>query len=45
MRRTRSGDAWEAGVLGLETAGSCGTGADAAASGPITLGMPSLRVR
>jgi tRNA-2-methylthio-N6-dimethylallyladenosine synthase len=44
VRRTRSGDAWEAGVQGLDQGGSCGTGGGAAApSGPVTLGMPSLR--
>src|SRR5699024_10196081 len=42
VRRTRSGDAWEAGQLGLD-AGSCGTGGGAAPSGPVTLGMPTLR--
>ena len=41
VRRTRSGDAWEAGALGLDA--SCGTGSGAAPSGPVTLGMPSLR--
>ncbi|AXK44611.1 tRNA (N6-isopentenyl adenosine(37)-C2)-methylthiotransferase MiaB [Brachybacterium saurashtrense] len=44
VRRTRSGDAWEAGVQGLDTGGSCGTGGSAPA-GPVTLGMPSLRSR
>ena len=44
VRRTRSGDAWEAGQLGLD-AGSCGTGGGAAPSGPVTLGMPTLRAR
>ena len=44
VRRTRSGDAWEAGVQGLDAGGSCGTGHGAGApSGPVTLGMPSLR--
>ncbi len=42
VRRTRAGDAWEAGASGLEAGSSCGTGG-AAASGPVTLGMPSLR--
>ncbi|MEE1618819.1 tRNA (N6-isopentenyl adenosine(37)-C2)-methylthiotransferase MiaB [Brachybacterium sp. J153] len=44
IRRTRSGDAWEAGVTGLDAGSSCGTGAPAV-SGPVTLGMPSLRRR
>ena len=43
VRRTRSGDAWEAGVQGHDAGSSCGTGGGTAASGPITLGMPSLR--
>jgi len=43
VRRTRSGDAWEAGVSGTDGGSSCGTGGTAAASGPVTLGMPSLR--
>lgn len=43
VRRTRSGDAWEAGVSGTDGESSCGTGGAAAASGPVTLGMPSLR--
>ena len=44
VRRTRSGDAWEAGVQGLDAGGSCGTGhGGAAPAGPVTLGMPSLR--
>src|SRR5699024_5072100 len=43
-RLSRSGDAWEAGQLGLD-AGSCGTGGGAAPSGPVTLGMPTLRAR
>ena len=42
VRRTRSGDAWEAGVQGIDAGGSCGTGGGAP-SGPVTLGMPSLR--
>ncbi|ACU84903.1 tRNA-i(6)A37 methylthiotransferase [Brachybacterium faecium] len=45
VRRTRSGDAWQAGELGLDTGGSCGTGGGAALSGPVTLGMPTLRPR
>src|SRR5699024_9450023 len=44
VRRTRAGDAWEAGQLGLD-AGSCGTGGGAAPSGRVTLGMPTLRAR
>jgi tRNA-2-methylthio-N6-dimethylallyladenosine synthase len=44
VRRTRSGDAWEAGVQGLDAGGACGTGpGDGAPSGPISLGLPSLR--
>src|SRR5699024_8432851 len=35
VRRTRSGDAWQAGELGLDTGGSCGTGGGAALSGPV----------
>ena len=42
VRRTRSGDAWEAGVQGLDSGGSCGTGGGATA-GPVVLGIPSLR--
>lgn len=42
VRRTRSGDAWEAGESGLDAGSSCGTGATAP-SGLVTLGMPSLR--
>nr|WP_245823023.1 tRNA (N6-isopentenyl adenosine(37)-C2)-methylthiotransferase MiaB [Brachybacterium avium] len=45
VRRTRSGDAWEAGELGLDAGASCGTGGAAMPGGPITLGMPSLRPR
>src|SRR5699024_12823494 len=45
VRRTRSGDAWEAGALGLDTGGSCGTGGGAAPSGPVTLGMPTPGAR
>ena len=44
VRRTRAGDAWESGVLGLDDGASCGTGGGAP-SGPVTLGMPSLRPR
>ena len=43
VRRTRSGDAWEAGVSGTDGGSSCGTGGAAAPPGPVTLGMPSLR--
>ncbi|MFC7466389.1 tRNA (N6-isopentenyl adenosine(37)-C2)-methylthiotransferase MiaB [Brachybacterium sp. GCM10030252] len=43
VRRTRSGDAWEAGVQGLDTGSACGTGHGGASEGPVTLGMPSLR--
>ncbi|WP_114855286.1 tRNA (N6-isopentenyl adenosine(37)-C2)-methylthiotransferase MiaB [Brachybacterium sp. YJGR34] len=45
VRRTRSGDAWEAGVQGLDAGSSCGTGhgGGVEAAGPVTLGMPSLR--
>ncbi|GAA1488537.1 tRNA (N6-isopentenyl adenosine(37)-C2)-methylthiotransferase MiaB [Brachybacterium sacelli] len=43
VRRTRSGDAWEAGVEGMEAGSACGTGyGGAAAGGPVVLGMPSL---
>ncbi|HEX7350146.1 tRNA (N6-isopentenyl adenosine(37)-C2)-methylthiotransferase MiaB [Brachybacterium sp.] len=45
VRRTRSGDAWEAGELGLDAGSSCGTGGASAPSGPVVLGMPSLRMR
>lgn len=41
VRRTRSGDAWERGIEGADAA-SCGTGAPAA-SGPVVLGLPTLR--
>ena len=42
LRRTRSGDAWEKGALGLDA--SCGTGGGTAApSGPVSLGLPALR--
>ena len=43
VRRTRSGEVWEACGPGSGT--SCGTGGGAAPGGPITLGMPSLRPR
>lgn len=43
VRRTRSGDAWEAGVQGLDAGGSCGTGGGTTANGPVTLGIPGLR--
>ncbi|MGP9842687.1 tRNA (N6-isopentenyl adenosine(37)-C2)-methylthiotransferase MiaB [Brachybacterium sp. 107] len=43
VRRTRSGDAWESGTDGAGGGSSCGTGGAVVASGPITLGMPSLR--
>ena len=43
VRRTRSGDAWEAGVQGLEQGSACGTGPGAAPTGPVGLGMPTLR--
>ncbi|EWS81231.1 tRNA (N6-isopentenyl adenosine(37)-C2)-methylthiotransferase MiaB [Brachybacterium phenoliresistens] len=47
LRRTRSGDAWEAGSAGLDggcgTGSSCGTGS--APAGPVTLGLPTLRSR
>ena len=44
VRRTRSGDAWEAGVQGLDAGGACGTGhGGEAVAGPVVLGMPSLR--
>ncbi|MGY5763832.1 tRNA (N6-isopentenyl adenosine(37)-C2)-methylthiotransferase MiaB [Brachybacterium sp. DNPG3] len=44
VRRTRSGDAWEAGVQGLTAGGGCGTGAGSGpAQGPVVLGIPSLR--
>ncbi|MDN5686238.1 MAG: tRNA (N6-isopentenyl adenosine(37)-C2)-methylthiotransferase MiaB [Brachybacterium sp.] len=44
VRRTRSGDAWEAGAEGIDGGSACGTGhGGAAAGGPVTLGMPSLR--
>ena len=42
VRRTRSGDAWEADIVGTAPGGSCGTGGGAPA-GPVTLGMPGLR--
>jgi tRNA-2-methylthio-N6-dimethylallyladenosine synthase len=45
VRRTRAGDAWEGGVLGLDAGGSCGTGGASTPRGPVTLGMPSLRPR
>ncbi|MBE9404349.1 tRNA (N6-isopentenyl adenosine(37)-C2)-methylthiotransferase MiaB [Brachybacterium sp. p3-SID1565] len=46
VRRTRSGDAWEAGVQGIEPGGSCGSGQVASSPpGPVGLGMPSLRPR
>ncbi|MCT1654623.1 tRNA (N6-isopentenyl adenosine(37)-C2)-methylthiotransferase MiaB [Brachybacterium muris] len=47
VRRTRSGDAWEAGVQGIEQSGACGTGhgGGGAPSGPVVLGIPSLRTR
>ncbi len=42
VRRTRSGDLWEQGALGLDA--TCGTGhGGGGAGGPVTLGMPSLR--
>ncbi|WP_010534027.1 tRNA (N6-isopentenyl adenosine(37)-C2)-methylthiotransferase MiaB [Brachybacterium squillarum] len=46
LRRTRSGDAWEAGGTGLEEGSACGTGCgkgEAAPAGPVTLGIPTLR--
>ena len=45
VRRTRSGDAWERGDLAEqdEHGSSCGTGAPAA-TGPVTLGIPTLRI-
>jgi tRNA-2-methylthio-N6-dimethylallyladenosine synthase len=44
VRRTRSGDAWEARESGLEEGAACGTGAPAP-QGPVGLGMPSIRPR
>ena len=44
VRRTFSGDAWEAGVRGSDGGASCGTGGGGPA-GPVSLGLPSLRVR
>ena len=44
VRRTSSGDVWEAGVRGSDTGAACGTGGGGPA-GPVSLGMPSLRVR
>src|SRR5699024_8766859 len=43
VRRTFSGDAWEAGVRGSDGGASCGTGGGGPA-GPVSLGLPSLRV-
>jgi tRNA-2-methylthio-N6-dimethylallyladenosine synthase len=44
LRRTRSGDAWEAGVTGVETGAACGTGHGGGEPGaPVVLGMPGLR--
>ncbi|WP_193104219.1 tRNA (N6-isopentenyl adenosine(37)-C2)-methylthiotransferase MiaB [Brachybacterium sp. FME24] len=43
VRRTRSGDAWEAGVQGQSAGSSCGAGTGASGAGAVTLGMPSLR--
>ncbi|SLM91125.1 tRNA (N6-isopentenyl adenosine(37)-C2)-methylthiotransferase MiaB [Brachybacterium nesterenkovii] len=42
VRRTRSGDAWEARTDPAADAASCGTGSPAPA-GPVGLGMPTLR--
>ncbi|MBK0330542.1 tRNA (N6-isopentenyl adenosine(37)-C2)-methylthiotransferase MiaB [Brachybacterium sp. MASK1Z-5] len=44
VRRTRSGDAWEARESGLGDGDACGTGAPAP-QGPVGLGMPTLRAR
>lgn len=48
VRRTRSGDSWEAGVQGIDPGGSCGTGHGGSGAGrgtgPVGLGMPTLRV-
>ncbi len=43
VRRTRSGDAWQARATGSEET-SCGTGSSVG-SGPVALGLPTLRVR
>ena len=44
VRRTSSGDAWEAGVSGHDSGAACGTGGTGPA-GPVSLGLPTLRVR
>ena len=43
IRRTRAGEAWQRGIDGADDA-ACGTGAPAA-NGPVSLGIPGLRVR
>lgn len=45
LRRTRSGDAWEQGVLGLDSSCGTGHGGTPQAGGPVSLGLPTIRPR
>lgn len=44
IRQTRSGAAWEAKINGTAEPDSCGTTGGAATGGPVSLGLPTLRI-